>query len=87
MTRNRCLFYPLTGRVGRVTTSAAKSLDALLTCLDTSAKTLDASAKYFRLVGGVLAALAAQGFSPRQGCRFGDTFLNASAYNICRLGM
>ena len=41
----------VTGRVGSVTTSAVKSLDA-------SAKFLDASAKYFGLVGGVLVASA-----------------------------
>ena len=49
----------VTGRVGSVITSAVKSLDA-------SANTLDASAKYVGLVGGVLVASMAQDWSPRR---------------------
>ena len=54
-------------RVGSVSMSAVK-------CLNASAKSLDASAKYFGCVGSVLVASAAQDWSPRQGYCFGDTF-------------
>ena len=57
--RARIVVDSVTGRVGSVTTSAVKSLDA-------SAKSLDASAKYFGYVGGVLVVSAAQDWSPRQ---------------------
>ena len=44
----------VTGRVGSVTTSAVKSLDAPANILDASAKSLDASASYFGRVGELI---------------------------------
>ena len=76
----------VTGRVGSVTTSAVKSVDASAKSLDASAKSLDASAKYFGHVSGVLVTSAAQDWLPRQGYHIGDTFFDTSTYNICRLG-
>ena len=93
--------YTVTGRVGSVTTSAVKSLDA-------SAKSLDASAKYFGRVGEIfwtrrrnpwtrrrnILDSSAAFWSPRRhkiGRLGKDTasatnILDASAYNICYLG-
>ena len=51
--------------------------------LDASAKSLDASAKYFGLVGGILVASAAQDWSPRQGYRFGDEYFGRLGFMTC----
>ena len=91
----------VTGRVGSVTMSAVESLD-------TSAKSLDASAKYFGRVGEIcwtrrrnpwtwrrnILDSPATFWSPRRhkigrpgkDTASATTILDASAYDICRLG-
>jgi len=65
----------ISGRVGEILGCVGETFwTRRRNILDTSAKSLDALAKYFGL-GSIFVALAAQDWSPRQGSHFGDRFL------------